>query len=107
MPWWWAWGTFSHPEGQCLFVVRECSLANVTNGNKDDSLETATAMVARREEVNFILSISRLIGCRVVARKQRGGRAGGKEFVLVGMEVATSRIATKQHVDLSSESVES
>lgn len=51
------WGTFSHPEGQCLFDVRECSLADVTMGNKKDSPETATAMVAKRGEVNFILSV--------------------------------------------------
>ena len=33
-----------------------------------------------------------------VARKQRSGREEGKEVVLAGMEVAMSRIATKNSV---------
>ena len=33
-----------------------------------------------------------------IVRKQRGSRAGGKEMVLAGMEVAMSRIATKNSV---------
>lgn len=36
-----------------------------------------------------------------IVRKQRGGRAGGKELVLAGMEVAMSRIATKNSVSTS------
>ena len=35
-----------------------------------------------------------------IARKQRSGREKGKELVLVGMEVAMSRVATKNNVSI-------
>ena len=65
--------------------------------------------VRRREEKNggkkLVLSTfgrhgGNSVAVRVV-RKQRGGHAGGKESVLVGMEVATSRIAVKNSVSTS------
>jgi hypothetical protein len=37
---------------------------NGTTGNDSNSPETATAMVVKRGEVNFMLSMWRLIGCR-------------------------------------------
>jgi hypothetical protein len=44
--------------------VRCQKVVNGTSDNNGNSPETATAMVATRGEVNFMLSVWRLIGCR-------------------------------------------
>ena len=97
--------------------VRCQKVFNGTTGNDSNSPETATAMVATRGEVNFMLSVWRLIGCRgggdieccvgwmengAKKRREEEKKSGGKKLILStpgshgGNSIAV-QVVRKQH----------